>query len=38
MLGVLAGAAWDILKYNDFEAPRWVFHEIINLLGSVGSA
>ena len=38
MLGVLAGAAWDILKYNDFERLRWAFHEIITLLGSVGSA
>ena len=38
MLGVIAGAAWDILKYNDFEGPRWAFREIIGLLGSIGSA
>lgn len=38
MLGVLASAAWSVISADNFAIPRWVFHELTTLLGSVGSA
>lgn len=38
MLGTLASAGWTVISADNFAIPRWVFHEIIGLLGSVGSA
>jgi hypothetical protein len=38
MLGTIASALWAVLSADDFAVPRWVFHELVGLLGSVGSA
>lgn len=38
MLGVLATAVWTALSADNFAIPRWVFHGLATLLGSVGSA
>lgn len=38
MLGVALSAIWDIISYNDFQLPRWAFHELGQLLASTGSA
>lgn len=38
MLGVIANAAWTVISADNFEVPRWIFHEAMSLLGSMGSA
>lgn len=38
MLGVLASAAWSVISADNFEIPKWIFHEAMTLFGSIGSA
>lgn len=38
MLGTVASALWTVLSADNFEIPRWVFHETMTLFGSIGSA
>ncbi len=38
MLGTVASALWTVLSADNFAIPRWTFHEIVGLLGSIGSA
>lgn len=38
MLGVVLSAAWTVLSADDFAIPRWVFHQLGDLLASTGSA
>lgn len=37
MLGILAGAAWDLVKFNNFELPKLAFEGLKYLIGSGSS-
>jgi hypothetical protein len=38
MLATVLAAVWTIISADDFAIPRYVFHELGQLLASTGSA